>query len=636
MYLSLEQVAKSVAQLHDLHPFFGTTFLICKKGQLPIGKSVSFPIDTHSNDFLERHFRPNKASDYYYVAFRTSVRTKRWVRRRKYASSTLQSTRTQSSFARSLVHTSNTDLWGWQKNYVSILKQNLSQNVGPYKSEKIPAFHLAVWLFRDTEWPQDVSPADVVGKLLTDFQITQEETNALFDLDVDRDLLKASVFQTDLISWPRLREIISPPPDEKPEEGGTLRLLELEGVGPVKKLTFEPAERFTLITGDNGLGKTFLLECAWWALSGTWAEHQAHPNTVFKIKDPRITFAISSQQRSHQKTTIKFNWSTYSWPTSDNRPTLPGLISYARVDGSFAIWDPARLPLRPTPSLSPGQTRNSFVLRRDQVWSGQDGVIEGLLRDWIKWQNTPERYPFEMFTRVLRRLSPPDIGPLEPGEPVRFPHMSLEIPTLRHAYGNTPILYESAGIKRIVTMAYLMVWVWNEHKVYAEILKRKPERRMVVLIDEMEAHLHPKWQRVVLPALLEIGNELSSELNVQFIIATHSPMVMASAEPFFDDNIDKLFHLELSAKGEVSFRNLEFIRYGTISSWLTSEVFQLRHARSAEAESAIERAKALQKRKNVTKPEIQEVTAELQKYLSSTDEFWPRWVSYAEQYGLKL
>ena len=33
-------------------------------------------------------------------------------------------------------------------------------------------------------------------------------------------------------------------------------------IGPAKRLIFEPAKRLNLITGDNGLGKTFLLECA--------------------------------------------------------------------------------------------------------------------------------------------------------------------------------------------------------------------------------------------------------------------------------------------------------------------------------------------------------------------------------------
>lgn len=50
------------------------------------------------------------------------------------------------------------------------------------------------------------------------------------------------------------------------------------------------------------------------------------------------------------------------------------------------------------------------------------------------------------------------------------------------------------------------------------------ETRGVVLIDEVDLHLHPEWQRVVLPTLSEVLP------NVQFIVTTHSPLVVGSLE----------------------------------------------------------------------------------------------------------
>ena len=37
------------------------------------------------------------------------------------------------------------------------------------------------------------------------------------------------------------------------------------------------APRLNLLAGDNGLGKTFLLDLAWWALTGSWAQRGAIP-----------------------------------------------------------------------------------------------------------------------------------------------------------------------------------------------------------------------------------------------------------------------------------------------------------------------------------------------------------------------
>ena len=46
----------------------------------------------------------------------------------------------------------------------------------------------------------------------------------------------------------------------------------------------------------------------------------------------------------------------------------------------------------------------------------------------------------------------------------------------------------------------------------------------VILIDEIDLHLHPKWQRMIVPKLLETFP------NCQFIISTHSPHVLTHVE----------------------------------------------------------------------------------------------------------
>src|SRR6266566_7246808 len=83
---------------------------------------------------------------------------------------------------------------------------------------------------------------------------------------------------------------------------------------------------------DNGLGKTFLLECAWWALSGHWAdpEQPAYPRPD-KVGSA-IRFQISGSLTKPR--TVNFNRTTLTWPLPDEkRPVLPGIVLYARVDG---------------------------------------------------------------------------------------------------------------------------------------------------------------------------------------------------------------------------------------------------------------------------------------------------------------
>ncbi len=430
---------------------------------------------------------------------------------------------------------------------------------------------------------------------------------------------------------------------------GSLAQLDLKQVGPLQYLCLLPAERMNLITGDNGLAKTFLLECIWWALSGNWTKSPAYPKQHALKNEPQITFQISSEQRISKKISSSYDWKTQHWIVPEERPTMPGLLIYARVDGAFAVWDPAKID----PESKKSQ---ALVFTREEVWDGLHvhgnggisnvrSLCNGLIYDWVHWQDNPETKTFETLKKVLRRLSPPnlersDVGPLEPGKPARIPGDTRPIPTIKHPYGEIPLLYASAGVRRIVALAYLIVWVWEEHKAQSDLIREAPQKRMVILIDEIEAHLHPQWQRLILPALLDIQEDLEAELQVQLFVATHSPLVMASIEPGFDTEKDKIFHLNLRKQGlfdgEVVLEEKDFIRYGTTDSWLMSEVFEMRHARSVEAEQAIEDAKKLQMQAEVTETEVQEVSARLVKYLANHDKFWPRWTFFAEQHGVKL
>ena len=140
-----------------------------------------------------------------------------------------------------------------------------------------------------------------------------------------------------------------------------------------------------------------------------------------------------------------------------------------------------------------------------------------------------------------------------------------------------------------------------------------------------------------MPALIDIQTLLSDELEIQFLISTHSPLVMASMESFFDAQTDKLFHLSASeTTGEAELKYMNFVKYGHINSWLTSPVFNLGQARAQEAENAINSAKWIQTQKNPNQRDVENVHKKLISELSESDPFWPRWLYFAEQNGVKV
>lgn len=407
-----------------------------------------------------------------------------------------------------------------------------------------------------------------------------------------------------------------------------LESLHLQHIGPAPEMGMDLAPRLNLITGDNGLGKSFLLDVAWWALTRTWARGLALPKPG---SNSSISFAYTKKTPGSYSYTSRFDVGSEHWSVKNSRPAIPGLILYAQVDGGFSVWDPARNYWKDDAPDRP----NAFLFSASEVWEG-NSHCEGLIRDWGSWQREKGR-PFELLCKVLETVSPSPTEKLTAGElkkitigdPKRYP-------TLRMPYGeDVPVIHASAGMRRIIALAYLLIWTWEEHVEAAKVRGEAPAREIVFLIDEIEAHLHPQWQRRIVPALLKVMEALTGEhaSRVQLIAVTHSPLVLASAEPFFDAEEDAWFDLDLdTATQSVALQKCSFVPHGEVGNWLTSGAFDLLEPRSLESELAISEAQDLLEQKQASDEEIAAVDGKLRKAgLPDIDPFWIRWEYFRTQ-----
>jgi len=165
-------------------------------------------------------------------------------------------------------------------------------------------------------------------------------------------------------------------------------------------------------------------------------------------------------------------------------------------------------------------------------------------------------------------------------------------------------------------------------------ISQQPSSRVVMPFDEIEAHLHPRWQRAIVPALLQVVQNLTNDAgaSVQLITATHSPLVLASVEPHFDEKLDKLFLLE-QLDHEVILLEQAWAKQGGVLNWLVSDTFGLDQARSMEAELAIEAAESLMRGDHELLKGLDPqdtIDAELKRVLPGHDPFWPRWVVWVK------
>jgi len=420
-----------------------------------------------------------------------------------------------------------------------------------------------------------------------------------------------------------------------------LKSVKLQGVGPVKGLTASFRPRLNILTGDNGLGKSFLLDVAFWSLTGSWpAGRVALPEPNGKKEKPAITYHVSGRKGpTRAEKTATFDYHTQSWLRPPGRPVMPGLVVYATVDGGFVVWDPARNYWRESLSgqVEPAEQPRAYQFRTpDDVAQGltEQGrpVCNGIVIDWTNWYyrqaSEPGDSPFELLKQVIAQLAHPD-EPMRPGKPRRvYVDVARDYPTIEMAYGEVAYPHLSAGVRRIVNLAYVLVWAWEEHKQAAALRNEEPTDQLVLLVDEVEAHLHPKWQRVILPALLQVAAGLHAEIRVQVLCATHSPLVLASLEPLFNEETDCLYWFDLEKK-EVHFRLFPWAKQGDVVGWLLSPLFGLKQARSREAETAIDAAEAYMAAEPEKLPPglntRQAIESEMRRVLPGDDPIWSRW-----------
>ncbi len=137
-----------------------------------------------------------------------------------------------------------------------------------------------------------------------------------------------------------------------------------------------------------------------------------------------------------------------------------------------------------------------------------------------------------------------DVGRRDQGEPERFFHKAVLEAAVRATPGVEDAWYDATAQSPVVRFEDGHAVRWSQLSdgfhvfiaLVADIARRAvmlnqfdgvdaPGRvEGVVLIDEIDLHLHPRWQRVALPRLRQAFPRL------QLVVTTHSPQVLSSAE----------------------------------------------------------------------------------------------------------
>jgi hypothetical protein len=426
----------------------------------------------------------------------------------------------------------------------------------------------------------------------------------------------------------------------------------MRNTGPAPAMSMELASRLNLITGDNSLGKSFLLDVAWYCLTRRWPQELnqslssgAMAQPIAKHKTSEIKFTVDGEADMNQAKSYscKFSLEDEAWIGKAGRPVNPGLVIYAMADGAFAVWDPARNAWKRKGSEDTPEKTKAYVFSSREVWKGLPNpqsdlgnLCNGLVQDWASWQRE-DGEAFAQLKSVVKQLSPDPEMPMAPGDLIRISRQdSRDYPTLKSPSGQmVPLVHWSSGVKRILALAYLLVWAWQEHCKASEFLGKLPTKQMIFLVDEVEAHLHPTWQRRVVRSLMEVVQSFHEQTSVQLMLVTHSPLVMASVEPLFNPLQDSWWDLDWSKENnQVELSHRPFGRLGDANSWLLSDAFDQEGTGSIEREKVLAQAYYLiNKGSEATQAEVETMRQKLQTVIGSADAFWNRWRFASQKSG---
>lgn len=371
-----------------------------------------------------------------------------------------------------------------------------------------------------------------------------------------------------------------------------------------EKLTVNFSEGINLLIGDNGAGKTSLLEALSVVLGAPFA---FVPEIEKKYLDNKNVRSVYSEQgettyslslKFPQALTSKCEWmdgneinieiykngavdgqqmgdyfiaSDFQKILNDSAASLP-LFCYQNFDRD---WD-----IKSDTSVERYVVETGKTLRIDG-YKGCFGSkeLETKIQAWslkmlvLGSQRKNVVHEFHLFQDAIKQLMQ---IMLELDADIKVEY-SLETKGMELVInGERESIYNlSTGYRAIL---YMIMELSYRASILNPDMKNFSELSGVVLIDEIDAHLHPKWQWKVLEAIRAVFPK------VQFIIATHSPIVISSAR---------------------NARILKLIDYSTVKElesaygYTADEVIEFRQGSTARIPSVIQKKEEIEDAINV-------------------------------------
>ncbi len=367
-------------------------------------------------------------------------------------------------------------------------------------------------------------------------------------------------------------------------------------------------KQWTIILGDNGTGKTTILQSLISVLPfeqedegilflvpelisnlQVWDKLITRPEGNSKTIVLSPTFSIQKDlkdlENKFSKIKIFQNRSVAQYPTSSFHDVKIKCFAYgaARKSGLTSISE------QNEEDTLNNLFQETTILMNPEEWLLQ---IDYVARKVSQFQKKAKKFLKQVEETVIKIL--PDVEQLRFNEKTlpnkRIPQPIVEFKT---PYGWVEAKDLSLGYR--TSMAWMVDFASRMFDLYPESENPLAEPA-VVLIDEIDLHLHPKWQRDLLDWLSDLCP------NTQFIVTTHSPLIV-QAGIAKDANI-----VVCRREGDhvVIDQSIEAVKGWRADQILTSDLFDI-PKRDKDTEETLERRKELLSKSKLNKAEKTEL-----------------------------
>ena len=286
--------------------------------------------------------------------------------------------------------------------------------------------------------------------------------------------------------------------------------------------------RHLILTGRNGSGKTSLLQSIWRHLCFLVQDsHLAHLSyrqnsqiwenqaKAAQQKNDQKALAQAKAQIAYTNGLIQQLWGEVDVRLT-NEEELPALVGERKFllayysDSRVSTFKAPKNPEKPNLDFSVNDNKvDQFLkflvdLKVQRALAAEEGKHDAV-DEVNKW--------FEAFTQILRRIFRDDSLTLD------FNYTNYEF-TIRTESASFPFTGLSAGYSAVLDIVADMILKMQKK----DMVVRTFELPGIVLIDEVETHLHLELQKEILQLLTSIFP------NIQFVVSTHSPFVVSSVK----------------------------------------------------------------------------------------------------------